>query len=918
VYGGRGSAARKSSRKEVRYVKTCRSAALALVCSVLLAVFAVAGPASAAVQPYGTNDAGGFRNVLPPGENGLDNLSQLFSFRGSGVLPPHFADQQPLYENLIYGSPALTDAQVPTYFKDATFGVPAGEVESTITPRAGVTIVRDSAYGVPHIYGDTRADTMFGAGYAGAADRLFLMDVLRHTGRAELSSFLGGSNAETDAAQWGFAPYTEADLEKQLEQAPEQLGAAGQQAVEDVGAYVEGINAYIAAANGNSALKPAEYTLLSKPMEAWKPTDVVAIASLIGGIFGRGGGNELGSAQTMQAFEARFGRRAGRKAWLGFRSKNDPEAPTTVSRRFPYETRSAFAKRGLALPDPGTVKVTKIASASGAGASRARPGGGPFSGIGAKLRRGLLEGAHASNWELVSAKHSATGHPIAVMGPQVGYFVPQILMEEDLHGPGIDARGAAFAGVNLYVELGHGRDYAWSATTATSDNVDTFAEVLCHDGVHYLYRGKCKPMEELVRSDSWSPNAIDSTPAGGQTLTAYRTVHGIVFARGKVRGRKVAFVHQRSTYGHEADSVVGFGQFNEPEFMRGPTQFKKAVSHINFLFNWAYVDSEHIAYGLSGAMPQRAKGTSPDFPILGTGKFDWKGFKPTTLTADYLPFSKHPQAVDPRFLVSWNNKQAPGWAAADDQYAYGPLQRSQMISDKVKAGTKGKRKLTIAQLVQAMEEPATQDLRAYRLLPTVLKAIGKPKQASLRKALGTLRAWRKAGSHRRDLNRDGVDENNEAIELMDAWWPQLVTAEFKPALGGKAFESLQGMIGIGDHTGGSPQAPDFFGGWWGYAEKDLRDLFGPTPQGAYSRVYCGNGSKKRCRAALQRSLRAALKVTPAKTYGGGNGDCASNPQPSCFDQNRPAVTSGITLGPFPFQNRPTFQQVVTLTQRLPR
>ena len=59
-------------------------------------------------------------------------------------------------------------------------------------------------------------------------------------------------------------------------------------------------------------------------------------------------------------------------------------------------------------------------------------------------------------------------------------------MEEDLHGPGFDARGASFPGVNLYVQLGHGRDYAWSATTATSDNVDTFAEVLCQDDFHYL------------------------------------------------------------------------------------------------------------------------------------------------------------------------------------------------------------------------------------------------------------------------------------------------------------------------------------------------------------------------------------------------------------------------------------------------
>jgi len=882
--------------------------ALALVA--LAALLAAPAGQAAPPQPYGTNDAGGFRNVLPPGENGLDNLAQLFAFRGTGVIPSHFADQQPLYENLVYGAPGLTESQIPSFYKDATFGVKAGEVESTIEPRPGVTIVRDSAYGVPHIYGTTRADTMFGAGYAGAQDRLFLMDVLRHTGRAELASFLGGSNAEADASQWGFAPYTEADLEKQLAAAPQLYGEAGQRAVEDVNAYVEGINAYIAAANVNPALKPAEYSLLNKPMEPWKPTDVVAVASLFGGIFGKGGGNEVGSAEAMQAFEARFGRRAGRKAWLGFRSKNDSEAPTTIAQRFPYETRSAFAERGLALPNPGSVSGTPIATASS--------GGGGGGGIGAALTRGLGEVGHSSNWELVSAKHSADGHPIAVMGPQVGYYVPQILMEEDLHGPGIDARGAAFPGVNLYVELGHGRDYAWSATSADADNVDTFAEVLCKDKFHYLYRGKCKAMEKLQKAESWTPNAIDSTEAGSQTLTAYRTAHGVVFARGKVGKRRVAFVHQRSTYFHEADSVIGFAELNEPGFLTGVAGFKKAVSDIGFTFNWAYVDSEHIAYALSGAMPQRSHGTSPDFPILGTGQYDWKGFKPATQTASYLPFKKHPQAVDPAYLVSWNNKQAPGWAAADNNYAYGPVFRSQLISNRVRAGTKGNRKMTIAQLIQAMEEPATEDLRGELLLPTIFKAVGKPKQSALRGALATLRAWNSAGAHRRDLDRDGVDEETPAIELMDAWWPRLVEAEFKPSLGQEAFERLQAMLKIGSYTGGSPTEPDFEDGWWGYVSKDLRDLFGPKPKSPYSRVYCGKGSKARCRRALQRSLGRALKVTPAAMYGGGNGKCAADPQPACFDQNRPTVTSGITLPPFPYQNRPTFQQVVTLTQKLPR
>jgi hypothetical protein len=104
----------------------------------------------------------------------------------------------------------------------------------------------------------------------------------------------------------------------------------------------------------------------------------------------------------------------------------------------------------------------------------------------------------------------------------------------------------------------------------------------------------------------------------------------------------------------------------------------------------------------------------------------------------------------------------------------------------------------------------------------------------------------------------------------------------------------------------------------GYVSKDLRDLFGPKPRGAWNRVYCGDGSKSKCRSALQRSLREALKVTPQQLYGGGDGDCAANPQPSCFDQNTPQVTGGIELKPFPFQNRPTFQQVATPTVKLPR
>jgi acyl-homoserine lactone acylase PvdQ len=897
-----------------------------------------AAEAAAPVQPYGTNDAGGFRNVLPSGENGLDNAAQLAEFQLSKTYPPHFADQLPLYANLIHASPTLTHEQVGEYFKHATFGVAEGDLESTTSPRSDVTIERDASYGVPHVYATTRGGVMFGAGYAAAQDRLFLMDVLRHTAKAELSSFAGGSAGDRamDRTQWMIAPYTQADLESQLTNAPVLYGAKGEQVVHDVTEYVAGINAYIKEALVDPAKLPAEYAALGKVPTEWTATDVIAEASLIGGIFGKGGGAEVRSALALEALEAKLGRKAGRKAWSDLREANDPEAPTTVSKTFRYETGSAFARRGLAMPDPGSVEfVSDGSSALPAGGSTAKtdtpsPQPIPADGsLGSELLKEALAGPPlSSNWELVNKEGSTDGHPIAVMGPQVGYYNPQILMEEDLHGPGIDARGAAFPGVNLYVELGHGRDYAWSATTSTADNVDTFAEVLCQDEFHYLYHGECRAMEKLERTNSWAPTATEpNTPPGSETLTVYRTVHGIVYARGKVGGKAVAFASARTTYFHEADSAIGFSEFNEPAFMTGPKQFQKAASDINFGFNWAYVDSSHIAYFLSGALPLRAKGTSPDFPILGTGEYDWQGFDPALHTMDTLPFKKHPQAIDPPFLVSWNNKQAPKFAAADDKYAFGSIYRMQLIRNFIEADLAGGQKMGTEKLISAMDEAATQDIRMVELWPIIKQVLGTPSNPALAKAVETLDSWYAAGGHRRDLSNTSISspgtyEHNEAVTIMDAWWPKLVAAEFEPTLGEAGFAAETGMLELGGpYPGGEPTAPDFADGWYGQVSKDLRDTLagagdGPAPAAGYSRVYCGGGSLTGCRAALESSLSEALEETPQQIY--GHGACAEDAQASCFDMNRFVSASGIEVPPFPFQNRPTFQQVVELTRSLPR
>src|ERR1700761_5212802 len=186
--------------------------AASVVCTALLCVPA----AHAQVQPYGTNDFGGFRNILPPGTNGFDDASQLAQFEATGARPEHNDDQLSMYSGLTTAAGSITPATIPDYFKDATFGVPTGDVESSESPEAGVTIVRDKQFGVPHIYGDTRAELMFGIGYATAEDRLFFIDALRHAGQADLASFAGGANVAMDQAVWASEPYTQQDLVNQV------------------------------------------------------------------------------------------------------------------------------------------------------------------------------------------------------------------------------------------------------------------------------------------------------------------------------------------------------------------------------------------------------------------------------------------------------------------------------------------------------------------------------------------------------------------------------------------------------------------------------------------------------------------------------------------------------------------------------
>ena len=352
--------------------------------------------------------------------------------------------------------------------------------------------------------------------------------------------------------------------------------------------------------------------------------DVIATAALVGAIFGKGGGSELDSALALQSARRRFGTKKGNAAWRDFRSAEDPEAPVTVlKRKFPYQKPPKKVRKGsLALPDRGV---------GGEGrSSRWRPSAPALavaSSEGVLGRADVVPAPRPPTRCWCPARESASGRPLAIFGPQTGYFNPQILMEIDLHGPGIDARGAAFNGVNLYVTLGRGRDYAWSATSSSQDIIDTFAVDLCEperrapdqalDRTTASAAAACR-WRSLERRNSWSPSAgdIDARrhPDPARAAHEARPRDRPRDDQGQAGGLHEAALdlHARGRRRHRDLAL------QQPERRsRARADFQRAANELHYAFHWFYADSRDIAYINTGDNPVRARGVNQNFPVRG-------------------------------------------------------------------------------------------------------------------------------------------------------------------------------------------------------------------------------------------------------------------------------------------------------------
>jgi acyl-homoserine lactone acylase PvdQ len=760
----------------------------AVVAAVAALAAAAAIPSSAAAKDYASTAL----NIVPSGQAG-------------GLPVPADADRQAkMYDGLTPLFDQVTTADLFRYFKSEALGAPAGSTPEQI-PRAGVTITRDE-YHVPHITGKTRDDVTFATGWVTADDRGLLLEQARYNSRVAVVDVPGLTALNLIQTLRSFTPSAQTERETAKQTAVlRKAGPAGRQLLHDIDVFIAGINAHYRATKSTS-----------KPFTR---NDIYALNALKGQYLGQGGGDEARRSQFLSALQARLGAKKGLSVFNDLRERDDPETPSTVPGRFPYNSVPKTATGNVKI-DPGSLDTSSATAARAAQAGQAK----------------------ASNVLLVSGSRSSLGHPIFVGGPQIGYYYPGLTMEMEIQGPGgVDLRGVTAAPFPGYMLIGRSQDFAWTLTSQSGDIIDQYAETLCRDSKHYVYKGKCRAMGRFDAGKLGAGKDASGKPEAAREIVFRTTVHGPVVGYARSHGRKVAISSKRSSRGKDILDQLFFQRLTWGK-VNSPQDFAAAAALTPQTFNAFYADSKHISEFSTGLLPKRPANVDPGQIADGRGNEEWHG---------YITPAQHPQGIDPKsgLLVNWNNKVARGQNAADSEWNYGSAQRVLMLQRQLARRSKH----DLASVTSAMNAAATQDLRGVLIVPLLVRTLNgsTPPSPLAGQMLALLDRWSRGGASRLDRDLDGgIDDPGAAI--IDTAWSGLADAVLKPVLGLQVDDLAQFAT-----RWDAPPEHNMFAGWQNYVSKDLRTLLGDKVLGKYANRYCGAGRLADCQASLWAALQAA-------------------------------------------------------------
>jgi penicillin amidase len=524
------------------------------------------------------------------------------------------------------------------------------ECPLSVETKTTVDVTRD-AKGVWFISGtkDATYYNIFEAmGYAVATDRLWQAEKYRRTARGRLAEIFGSSQLQTDIFMRTMG-YSDQELQAGFD-------ALDKETQSVIQAYVAGFNRRIAEIRKDKSLLPYEFAAIGAKAgiefipEDWSVSDVLAWEALMLRNFDPEGYENQEQLNNAKLYAMLYLKSPNNVQAMfdDLRWTNDPEALTYIS----FKTRAAQSKIQEYESLPAVDDISEAADA--------------IIGTRKAVTENLKEinayvkmGSYA--WT-VSGKKTATGNPILYSGPQMGFFVPSIVMEGSVRAADLNISGMSIPGIPGIV-VGRTPHHAWSMQVGHGHSADYYIESA--DAV------------KLHRTET-----IKVAGAASVQLPVYRSSHGPIIN---------PMPYDPSTYiptilnpivswkyahrGYEFQTIKAYLDIARAQNM---DDFGKAIENVGVSQHFCYADKDgNIAYWMSGRDPLRAAADYrfPQGVLSGAAVMEWD--------AAVLKPRSTDRNTTRGFYGGWNNKTSGNYANSSNNpsYFFGPFHRAHVIDE---------------------------------------------------------------------------------------------------------------------------------------------------------------------------------------------------------------------------------------------
>jgi penicillin amidase len=556
--------------------------------------------------------------------------------------------------------------------------------------RGPAEILRDR-WGICHIYAQNEHDLFLAQGYTAARDRIFQLELWRRRATGTLAE-LQGPRAVTGDVGSRLLKFR-GDLGREL-------GHYHPRGAAIVGAFVEGINAYIDRVERGQERLPIEFSILKISPGKWTPEIVI---SRHNGLY-RNVTQEVEYAQLVHA----LGPDRARELLNLHPGNPDLKPDPAVDLSLIAEPLIARYKDSRAVVHFRPEDVAPALRRKAAGRDEA-PAGTLLADVDVDAPP---EGSN--NWVISGARTFGRG---AVMAndPHRAILLPSLRYWVHLVAPGWNVIGAgepALPGVSV----GHNEHGAWGFTIFPIDQEDLYVyETDPENPSRYRYRDGWEAMRivrETIAVRGADPVAVDLK----------RTRHGpVVFedpAHHRAYALRAAWLEPGGApylASLRIDQAASWSEFREAcRFFHVPSE------------NMVWADRDgHIGWQAVGLSPRRTAGNGL-IPVPGDGRYEWDGF---------LPILDLPHVSDPPrgwFATANQDNLPPGYPFAVSYQWTDPFRFSR-IEEVLGSG----RRFTLIDSMRLQHDEVSLPARALVPLLRGLKP-DRPEQA---RAMETLLAW---------------------------------------------------------------------------------------------------------------------------------------------------------------------------------